>query len=246
MSNLWFVLTLCINYILSNLIRISVTRDVTAQPAHTSCRPMMALMSSTSETCMRALGTCESSCIGRPARLFYVWDPWPRTRSNTRAHPVGRTDPEPQDTWCTGALPIGLEPRYMWRRQSPSYQGAGSGATGHVPAPEPTLAQRQDPVQQGTWRRMGECPAHCLDLKLVCRGAQSVGCNTSYYSSPNQSLITIISGLVMHDATRLINLESSKRYFWFNLNLNHRIWTNRCLVWMSTLYPSVGLDTRCN
>jgi hypothetical protein len=25
-------------------------------------------------------------------------------------------------------------------------------------------------VLQGTWRRMGACPAPCLDLKLICMG----------------------------------------------------------------------------
>jgi hypothetical protein len=38
-------------------------------------------------------------------------------------------------------------------------------------------------------------------------------CNTLCYGSPNLSLITIISGLVMHDATGLINSESSQRHF---------------------------------
>ncbi len=59
-------------------------------------------------------------------------------------------------------------------------------------------------------------------------------------------LITIIRGLVMHGMTGLINSESSQRHFLFNLNLNHRIWTNRFLVWTSNSYPWIGLDTRCN
>jgi hypothetical protein len=62
-------------------------------------------------------------------------------------------------------------------------------------------------------------------------------CNTPCYGSPNLSLITIISGLVMHDVIGLIHSESSQRHSWFNLNLNHRIWTNRFLEWTSTLYP---------
>jgi hypothetical protein len=70
-------------------------------------------------------------------------------------------------------------------------------------------------------------------------------CNTLYYSSSNLSLITIISGLVMHDATGLINSEWSQRLFWFNLKLNHWIWTNKFLVWTFP-YPWVGSDTRCN
>jgi uncharacterized protein YbcC (UPF0753/DUF2309 family) len=38
-------------------------------------------------------------------------------------------------------------------------------------------------------------------------------CNTPCYGSPNLSLITVISGLGMHDATGLIHSESSQRYF---------------------------------
>jgi hypothetical protein len=37
-------------------------------------------------------------------------------------------------------------------------------------------------------------------------------CNTLCYGPPNLSLITIISGLVMQDATRLFNLVSSQRH----------------------------------
>jgi hypothetical protein len=51
--------------------------------------------------------------------------------------------------------------------------------------------------------------------------------NTLCYNSPNLSLIIIISGLVMHDVTGLISSESSQGHFLFNLNLNHRIQTNR-------------------
>jgi hypothetical protein len=38
------------------------------------------------------------------------------------------------------------------------------------------------------------------------------GCNTPCYGSPNLSLITVISGLVMHDVTGLFNSESSQRH----------------------------------
>jgi hypothetical protein len=71
------------------------------------------------------------------------------------------------------------------------------------------------------------------------------GYNTPCYDSPNISLITIISSLVMHYVLELINSESSQRDFWFNLNLHHQILTNRLLVWTSNLYPWIGLDTRC-
>jgi hypothetical protein len=38
---------------------------------------MMALTSGLLETCVRALGTCGPSRTGRPAKLFYVYDPLP-------------------------------------------------------------------------------------------------------------------------------------------------------------------------
>jgi hypothetical protein len=80
--------------------------------------------------------------------------------------------------------------------------------------------------------------------RLVTWGEQR--CNTPCYGSPNLTLITVISGLVMHDTTGLINSESSQRYFWFKMNLNYQIWTKRFLVCTSNSYPWVGLDTRCN
>jgi hypothetical protein len=45
---------------------------VLALPAHTSYRPMIALMSSALETCTRALRTCVTSCTGRAARFFFM------------------------------------------------------------------------------------------------------------------------------------------------------------------------------
>jgi hypothetical protein len=38
-------------------------------------------------------------------------------------------------------------------------------------------------------------------------------CNALCYGSPNPSQITVISVLVMHDATGLFNSESSQRHF---------------------------------
>jgi hypothetical protein len=52
---------------------------------------------------------------------------------------------------------------------------AGSGATGHVAALEPTVAGRQGPMLQGTWRHVGARPTPCLDLKLVRRVSTVVG-----------------------------------------------------------------------
>jgi hypothetical protein len=50
---------------------------------------------------------------------------------------------------------------------------AGPRAAGHMAAPKPTSAGRQDPVLQDTWRRLGACPAPSLDLKLIRRGTRS-------------------------------------------------------------------------
>jgi hypothetical protein len=45
---------------------------VAALLVRTSCRPMMTLMSSALETCVRALETCVPSCTGRTARPFFM------------------------------------------------------------------------------------------------------------------------------------------------------------------------------
>jgi hypothetical protein len=79
---------------------------------------------------------------------------------------------------------------------------------------------------------------------LVACHDSSHTCNTPCYGSPNLSLITVISGLVMHYVLELINSESSQSDFWVNLNLNRQIQTNRFLVWTLNLYPWIGLDTR--
>jgi hypothetical protein len=51
-------------------------------------------------------------------------------------------------------------------------------------------------------------------LQIVMMAA---ACNIPCYGSPNLSLITIISGLVMHDTTGLVNSESSQRHYYYNL-----------------------------
>jgi hypothetical protein len=91
---------------------------------------MMALTSHASETCVRALGTGGPYRTGKPASLFFMlvarspqgtvgrvaaWSP-----------PAGRQDLEPQDTRRSGALPVGPEPQYTWRRRSPPRLGGGS------------------------------------------------------------------------------------------------------------------------
>jgi hypothetical protein len=128
------------------------------------------------------------TCIGnRRAFLYrqaclaflYACGPWPTEDRRMRGSPESsiqggrirshrtRGTPEPsQQVWshdkCGGfrALPI---------------REARSGATGHVVASEPTLAGRKVPVLYDTWWHVGARPAPCLDLKLVCRGTQSIG-----------------------------------------------------------------------
>jgi hypothetical protein len=101
-----------------------VLQTLTAVPARTSCRCMMALTSGTLETCTRALGTGEPCCIGWFAGLLLMLearDPH-RTvgRVAARSPPRRRHDLVPRDT----------------RR---------SRATVHVMTSEPTLAGRQIP-----------------------------------------------------------------------------------------------------
>jgi hypothetical protein len=50
---------------------LHVLQTLIALPAHTSCRSMMALMSTALQMCARALGTCVPSCTGRTAWLFF-------------------------------------------------------------------------------------------------------------------------------------------------------------------------------
>jgi hypothetical protein len=52
---------------------LHILQALTVLPTRTSCRPMMALTSGALETCVRALGTYEPSCTGRPARLFLMF-----------------------------------------------------------------------------------------------------------------------------------------------------------------------------
>jgi hypothetical protein len=73
-----------------------------------------------------------------------VWQP--------RSLPVVRHDPEPQDTWRSGALLI---------------RDASSRAVGHVAALEPALTEGQGLVLLDMWRHVGA--ASYLGLKLVRR-----------------------------------------------------------------------------
>jgi hypothetical protein len=108
---------------------------LSALPAHVSCRPMMALMLGALKTCVRALGTCVPSCIGRPARLFFIIKD---------CCPQGAMG----DVQCRSPPQSGAEVRS--HRTSGSAEAhlsreAGSGVIGHVAAPEPTLAERRGP-----------------------------------------------------------------------------------------------------
>jgi hypothetical protein len=49
-----------------------IMQALSAHPAYTSCRPMMALTPDALETCARVLETCELCCIGKPARLSFM------------------------------------------------------------------------------------------------------------------------------------------------------------------------------
>jgi hypothetical protein len=95
---------------------------------------MMALM-------LGVLETYEPSCIGRPARFFFMLE---GHGPQITAGRVAAPEPSRQRgrVWSlgtrgsTGALPS---------------REAGSRAIGLVAALEPTLAGRQGPVLQGTW-----------------------------------------------------------------------------------------------
>jgi hypothetical protein len=73
-----------------------------------------------------------SLCL-RPAAHRELQDTW-----QPGALPIGRQDPEPQGTRCTGALPAGLEPWYMWRHRNPSYKGGKIWSRWTRGAPEPS------------------------------------------------------------------------------------------------------------
>jgi hypothetical protein len=120
-----------------------------------------------------------------------------RTCGGPEPSPARRQDPKLQDTWRTGALPCkegGSGAIRHMAHGSPPLQGsgdrshgtrggagalpirkAGFGAIGHVTVLEPTLAGRQGPVLQRTWRCVGARPIPWLDLKLGCRGTRFAG-----------------------------------------------------------------------
>jgi hypothetical protein len=94
-----------------------VLQPLTALPARTSYRPIMALTSGALETSALALGTCMPSYTGRPTKLFFILKV--RSPHETVRHAV--TAPEPS--------------RYGGRIRSRITRGA----------PESSSAGRQDP-----------------------------------------------------------------------------------------------------
>jgi hypothetical protein len=87
---------------------------------------------------------------------------------------AGQRELEPQGTWRPRSC-LGLGSG-SWSRRSRDGPGAasgrpaGAGAAGHVVAPEPTSAGRQDPELQLTWQRVDTRPAPYLNLELIYRG----------------------------------------------------------------------------
>jgi hypothetical protein len=51
-----------------------ILQALNAWHTHMSCRPMMALTLGALEMCERALRICEPCCIGRPVRLFFMFE----------------------------------------------------------------------------------------------------------------------------------------------------------------------------
>jgi hypothetical protein len=98
---------------------------------------MRTLTSGALQTCARALGTCESGCIERPARLFFMFET--RRPQGIVGRVAARSPPRRE----AGSKAIG----YTAHRSPPN----GSRATIHVAASEPFLSMRQDPEPLDVW-----------------------------------------------------------------------------------------------
>jgi hypothetical protein len=98
---------------------------------------MRALTSGALQTCARALGTCESGCIERPARLFFMFET--RRPQGIVGRVAARSPPRRE----AGSKAVG----YTAHRSPPN----GSRATIHVAASEPFLSMRQDPEPLDVW-----------------------------------------------------------------------------------------------
>jgi hypothetical protein len=99
---------------------------------YTSYRAMMALTLDVLKTCARALGTCEPSCMGRPARLFFTFEvPGPQ---GTTGRVAARSPPSRE---------VGSGATGHTVHRSPLN---GSGATIHMTTPEPFLSGRRSGI----------------------------------------------------------------------------------------------------
>jgi hypothetical protein len=139
----------CIRWVLSFDIktrydRLHVTacphilQTLTVLPAHTSCRPMMALTTGTLKTYACALETCQPSYIGQPSRIFLMFEG--HGPQGTAVHVAARSPPCRE----AGSEAIG----YAAHRSPPS----GSRVTVHMVASETFLSGRQDMESLDTWQ----------------------------------------------------------------------------------------------
>jgi hypothetical protein len=110
---------------------LHILQALTALPTRTSCRPMMALTSGALETCVRALGTYEPSCTGRPARLFLMFGAC--GQQGTVGRVVAQSLPHKEAESGVGGHAVHQSPHSV------------SGAMVHVAASKPFLSWRQDP-----------------------------------------------------------------------------------------------------
>jgi hypothetical protein len=91
--------------------------------------------------------------------------------------PAGKRGPEPRDTWLHQSP--SQSGGVVWSHWTYGGTGAhlgkeqGSGAIGHVAAPELTLVGRQSPELSGTWQGLDSCPVPYLVLNPVCGGTWS-------------------------------------------------------------------------
>jgi hypothetical protein len=120
-----------------------VLQALNMSPTRTSCRLMMAMTSIALETCVCGLETHKYSYLGMPSRFFFMLDA--RGPQGAVGH-VTASEPSQQGgrVRCrrrcggTGALPN---------------REAGSRATVHMVAPEPSLVGRWGPEPLDTWHQ---------------------------------------------------------------------------------------------
>jgi hypothetical protein len=115
-----------------------VLQILTVLPARTSYRLMMALISGALETFVHALGTYETSCTVRPARLFFMLEAHGTQRTIER---VAAQSPTRREAGFGATTHVAL-------RSPPSR----SGAMVHVAAPEPFSSGWRVPEPLDTWQ----------------------------------------------------------------------------------------------